>query len=82
MKVIVYIDIFVKVLIMLMATQKRPKKAKKKVIKMKYIRIKIRQTFSTIFHGGADYADSDSTKESKKCIILYVILKEKLNTLC
>ncbi len=40
MKVIVYIDIFVKVLIMLMVTQKKPKKAKKKVIKMKYIRIK------------------------------------------
>jgi hypothetical protein len=30
---------------------------------------------------GADYADRDSTKESKKCVLLYVILKEKLNTL-
>ncbi len=53
---------------MLMATQKRPKKAKKKVIKMKYIGIKIRQTFSTISMEGADYADSDSTKESKKVL--------------
>ncbi len=49
MKVIVYIDIIVKVLIMLMATQKRPKKAKKKVIKMKYIRIKIRHNFFNNF---------------------------------
>ena len=49
MKVIVHIDIFVKVLIMLMATQKRPKKAKKKVIKMKYIRIKIRHNFFNNF---------------------------------